>query len=254
MINSRKENMKLCLYALTGFGNSILEKALNMNDIEDIIVLTRTEPAEFPYYECEDLTAFCQRKVVKNYNADKLDDRHHHNLIEDFSPDLMIVATYHKKLPKNILAIPKYQAINIHPSLLPAYRGATPTNWAIINGEEKTGITFHYLTQKFDSGDILFQKELSVQNFTDGELRNQLAMLAENEFEKFIQDYTNSKLTVKKQNNRRGSYYPNVTSKAGVRLLTSGKFDPYNIIKGLTPYPGVENFRKEIRWNIKVTY
>lgn len=253
-MNPKKDNMKLCLYALTGFGNGILRQAVNMSNIEDIIVFTRSEPAEFPHYECENLRSFCQRMGIISYDTNELNDIEQLELMTEFSPDLLIVATYHKKIPDDILAVPRYKAINIHPSLLPAYRGPTPTNWTIINGEEKTGITFHYLSQKFDSGDILFQNELSVKNFTDGELRKQLATLAENEFEKFIQNYTNSKLTAIRQNKREGSYYPKITSRAGKQLLKSGQFDPDNINKGLTPYPGVENFRKEYQWDTKVTY
>ena len=157
--------MKLCLYALTGFGNTILGKALKMSGINDTIVLTRSEPAEFPYYQCEDLLGFCRRNGITVFDSDKLDESQQYELIAQFSPDLMVVATYHKKIPENILAIPVYKAINIHPSLLPAYRGPTPTNWAIINGEKKTGITFHFLTPKIRLGRYTFSERISSFSF-----------------------------------------------------------------------------------------
>ena len=245
--------MKLCLFALTGFGNSVLKKAQELTCIDEIMVFTRRESGEFPYYESEDLWEQCKKENITVFTEEKISEKERLTVIKEFSPDLMIVATYDKKIPAAILAVPKYKAVNIHPSLLPTYRGPTPTNWALINGELKTGITFHLLSEEYDMGDILYQREVPIADLDDGKLRKYLAEVAGEELEKFITDYTASKLTPKRQNRQDGSYFPKVTSKDGIQLLNFGLFEPDNIIKGLSPYPGVENLRKELQWDTKVT-
>ena len=79
------------------------------------------------------------------------------------NPDLIIVAAYGKILPKQILDIPKYGAINIHASLLPKYRGAAPIQHALLNGEKETGITIMQLDEGLDTGDIILQEKLEIE-------------------------------------------------------------------------------------------
>lgn len=244
--------MKLCLFALTGFGNSVLEKAVESDCIDEVMVFTRRESGKFPYYESEDLLGFCKREDIAVFTEDEISDKMRLTIIKEYSPDLMIVATYHKKIPAELLALPKYKAVNIHPSLLPAYRGATPTNWALINGESRTGITFHLVSEEYDMGAVLYQKEVPISDLDDGKLRKYLAEIAGDELDKFIADYTSIKLDPKQQSRRDGSYYPKVTSEEGIKLLNSGLFEPDNIRKGLTPFPGVESLRKELKWDTKV--
>ncbi len=101
-------------------------------------------------------------------------------------------------------------------------------------------------------GDILYQKEVLITDLDDGKLRKHLAEVAGEELERFIIDYTESRLTPKPQSAKDGGYYPKVISEDGIHLLNSGLFEPDNIRKGLSPYPGVENLRKELQWNTKV--
>jgi methionyl-tRNA formyltransferase len=77
-------------------------------------------------------------------------------------PDLILSVFYRQILPRELLAIPRRGAVNIHPSLLPKYRGRAPLNWAIIEGEKKTGVTLHYMSEKADTGDIIDQIEFEI--------------------------------------------------------------------------------------------
>ena len=93
------------------------------------------------------------------------------NEIRELDPDIICVVAYGMILPKEILDIPKYGAINVHPSLLPQYRGSSPIQYAIINGDRKTGVTTMYLDTKMDAGDIILQKEVRIgTDETTGEL------------------------------------------------------------------------------------
>ena len=80
-------------------------------------------------------------------------------IINRLSPDLSVVIAYGKILPREILYAPKYNSINIHASLLPAYRGAGPIQWAVLNGETKTGVTSMLMDEGIDTGDMLLKEE-----------------------------------------------------------------------------------------------
>ena len=81
--------------------------------------------------------------------------------IKKLSPDIIIVSSFNQIIPKPIISIPKLGVINIHPSLLPKYRGATPTVWALMNGEKETGVTIHFIEdERIDNGNIITQSRL----------------------------------------------------------------------------------------------
>ena len=83
-------------------------------------------------------------------------------VLKETQPDLILSVQYRQILSHEILTIPRLGCVNLHPSLLPKYRGRAPINWAIIQGEEKTGVTLHYMNQVPDSGDVIAQKEVFI--------------------------------------------------------------------------------------------
>lgn len=96
--------------------------------------------------------------------------------IKQLKPDIICVVSYGKVLPKEILEIPKHGCVNVHPSLLPKYRGSTPIQTAIMNGDKYTGVTTMYMDEELDSGDIILQEKIEIEdNQTTGELWNILA-------------------------------------------------------------------------------
>lgn len=77
-------------------------------------------------------------------------------------PDVIVVAAYGKLLPQALLDIPKQAIINVHSSLLPQYRGAAPINWAVLNGDDETGVTIQYMAAELDAGDILLTRKTAI--------------------------------------------------------------------------------------------
>ena len=231
--------MKLCLFALTGFGNNILHELIQVSMVEDILVFTRKEKGKFPYYDCDALSETCIKRNIKVCLDQRLSSEESYNKIVKFSPDMILVSTFDQKLPKKIIDIPQMGAINVHPSLLPAYRGSTPTHWAIINGENETGITFHFVVEEFDMGDILLQKKVSIDGLIDGELRKKMANIAGETVGTFLRAYINNEFKLKVQSKNEESYYPKVTSQQGIAMLKSGQYSKNNLIRGLTPFPGI---------------
>lgn len=84
--------------------------------------------------------------------------------LKSMNIDLIFTCAYGKIIPNSILELPKHRSVNVHPSLLPKYRGASPIQSALINGENKTGVSFIYVTDKLDAGDILFQEEIAIDD------------------------------------------------------------------------------------------
>lgn len=100
------------------------------------------------------------------------------NSLATFKPDLFITACYGQKLPGSALKLPKFGSINIHPSLLPRWRGADPVPWTIIAGDAQTGVTLSIITDTFDSGDVIAQKKIPVtEHDMPDELRTTLFTL-----------------------------------------------------------------------------
>jgi len=231
--------MRLCLFALTGFGNSVLKESLRIPLIKDLLVFTRKEKGKFPYYDCEQLVELCKRNGVRMEIDQRMTSWEAHEALSEFRPNMSLVATFDQKIPKEMRSIPKLGTINIHPSLLPKYRGPTPTNWAIIHGEYETGVTFHLMTEEFDMGGILLQKKTSIGSSVDGELRKKLAKLSGEMLGPFLTKYLNGELKAKAQDRVEGNYFPKVSSRKGLTLLKSGQFRRNNLVRGLTPYPGV---------------
>lgn len=99
--------------------------------------------------------------------------------IKQMNPDMIVVVSYGKFLPKSILQMPKYGCINVHPSLLPKYRGSAPIQWAIINGDKITGTTIMKMNEKMDAGDIILQKQVAIEpDETTGELWDRLSKIS----------------------------------------------------------------------------
>ena len=97
-------------------------------------------------------------------------------MLSELKPDILAVVAYGKLLPDAMLELPRYGAVNVHGSLLPKYRGAAPIQWAVLNGDEKTGVSTMYLSHDMDAGDVIFSEETCIgEQETSGELFDRLA-------------------------------------------------------------------------------
>ena len=115
-----------------------------------------------------------QPEKVKN-NVEFIDE------IKKFQPDVICVVAYGKILPKEILEIAKYGCINVHGSLLPQYRGAAPIQWAVLNGDKKTGVTTMYMDTGMDTGDMILKEEIEIgEDETTGEVWKKLSKIGAN--------------------------------------------------------------------------
>ncbi|MBN1688176.1 MAG: hypothetical protein JW893_03675 [Candidatus Omnitrophica bacterium] len=168
--------MKIILFSLTGFGNTVLPALLNIPDVWVTAVFTTIYKNKFPYYEEEALVDLCKRMKITCSGEKILNSV---DLIKTLEPDLIIVATFAQIVPRQIINIPKFGIVNIHPSLLPKYRGPCPFYAVVKNKEKETGVSIHYLTEELDAGDILLQRSLPLsESDTENRVIQKTAVLA----------------------------------------------------------------------------
>ena len=132
--------------------------------------------------------------------------------IDLMEPDLIISAGYYRKIPNNILRIPKLGSFNFHPSLLPAYAGGNPWFWVIAKGEKYTGVTIHLMTSVYDAGDIVLQNKIRIENgITEQRLIYLTTIASINLVPIFIKKCKDGKLEMKPQVLSKRSYFGIVT-------------------------------------------
>ena len=158
-------------------------------------------------------------------------------------PDIFVVVAYGKILPKNILDIPKYGCINIHGSLLPKYRGPAPIHWALVHGEEYTGVTTMLMDEGMDTGDMLLKKELKILEEDDVDtLHKKLALLGKDLLIETLKGLEECTITPVKQNDMEATYAPMVTKEMGILDWNQTSLEVHNKIKGFNPWPGTYSF------------
>jgi methionyl-tRNA formyltransferase len=167
--------LDVVLFALTGFGNPVLLSLLEDNRVNVLSVFTAKYDNPFPYYQERQLIELCTLKNIPCYYRVKVGSKEG----SEQAPHLIIVATFKQILPQSVISLPPMGIVNLHPSLLPSYRGPSPTNAVLLNGEDKTGITVHYIAEELDAGNILLQRTIPIEETdNDGILRRKLAALA----------------------------------------------------------------------------
>lgn len=158
--------------------------------------------------------------------------------ILSLNPDIIITCAYGQIIPKEVLNYPKYGCVNIHASLLPKLRGGAPIHKAIINGYDETGVTIMYMDEKMDSGDIIYQEKVKIEeNDNAGTLFDKLSVLGSKMIIKVLPDIINGTNKRIKQNENEITYAYNITREEEHILFNKSTRDVYNHIRGLYPWP-----------------
>ncbi len=159
------------------------------------------------------------------------------DLIYSLSPDIIIVVAFGQLLPAELIYFPPFKAVNVHFSLLPKYRGACPVAWALLNGEEKTGVTIFQLNEKMDEGDILSQIEVPILPGENAEeLEQRLAVLGADLLLKTLDEI--HQITPQPQNHSLATYAPKIEKDQGRLDWTSPAAKIDRRVRALYPWPG----------------
>jgi len=168
--------------------------------------------------------------------------------IRKLHPDLIIVAAYGKIIPQEILDIPKFKCINIHPSLLPKYRGASPLQNTLLNGEKETGTTIMLMAQEVDAGDILAQEKTKIlPEERLPEFSQRMSNLSAKLLIKILPDWVNGKINPQKQDDSKATFCQMLDKKDGQINWNESAQEIFNRYRAFYPWPGIFTFWKEKR-------
>lgn len=158
--------------------------------------------------------------------------------LKALNPDIMVTCAFGQILSKEILDIPKFGVINIHASLLPKYRGSAPIQYAIINGDKKTGVTIMQTDVGVDTGDILLQEEVEISpTETAGELFEKLSNLGANIIVSALDKIERGEITPVKQDESLASHVKILSKSDGVIDFSKPATEINNLVRGLNPWP-----------------
>ncbi len=166
------------------------------------------------------------------------------NEISKLSPDLIIVAGYSQFLPKEILEIPKYGCLNVHPSLLPKYRGASPIQYAILNGEKETGTTIMLMDSKMDHGKIITQRKLEIgeKKISFEELSKNLSIISSNLLIQTLPEWIHGRIKALPQTESLATFTKILEKEDGRIDWNEPAENIERKIRALTPWPGTFTF------------
>ena len=176
--------------------------------------------------------------------------------IKNIKPDVICVVAYGKIIPKEILEIPRLGCINVHGSLLPKYRGAAPIQWAVLNGDKKTGITTMFMDEGMDTGDIILTEETIIgDDETTGELWDRLSIIGANLLVETLEKLESGDYQRIKQSEEY-TIAPMIDKKmAKIDWNNQNSLEIKNLVRGLNPFMGAYallNNKKIKLWKIEV--
>ena len=161
-----------------------------------------------------------------------------YNLIKEYNPDLIVVVAYGMIIPKNIIDIPKFGIINVHSSLLPKYRGAAPIHAAIINGDDKTGVSIMYISEGLDEGDIILTKETPIYLEDNlGTLHDRLKVLGAEGVKETIKLMEENKVIRHPQDNSLATFVKPIKKEETKIDFNDKSINIFNKIRGMNPFP-----------------
>ncbi|SDG96298.1 methionyl-tRNA formyltransferase [Alteribacillus persepolensis] len=179
-----------------------------------------------------------QKHGLPVFQPETLKDRENLKHLLQLEPDMIVTAAFGQILPEELLEAPRYGAINVHASLLPKYRGGAPIHYAVMNGEEKTGVTIMYMAKQLDAGDILTQTEVEItKTDTTGNVHDKLSIAGRDLLLETLPDLAEGNIRAVTQNEKEATFAPNI--KRGQEQINWNRSGEtiYNHIRGMNPWP-----------------
>lgn len=249
--------MKILFMGTPDFAKESLEKLYNLGyDICGVVTTPDKHSGRGMKLNISPVKEYALEKKLKIFQPEKISNNtEFKDEIKNLNPDLVCVVSYGIILPKSFLKIPKLGCINVHPSLLPKYRGPAPIQWAILNGDKKTGVTIMYLNEQMDAGDIITQKEVDIgEDETTGELWNRLSIIGAELLVESIKKIENGTVLriAQPEEYTLAPMLNKDMSKIDWKVKTSSNIK--NLVRGLNPIMGAFSYLngKKIKfWKVK---
>lgn len=263
--------MKIVFMGSAEFAIPSLEKLLNsQHEVLFAVSTPDKERGRGRKVTFTPLKEFADDNGLEVLTPENLRDESFVNKLKQSQADLFVVVAF-RILPKELLQIPKRGSINLHASLLPKYRGAAPIHWALINGEKETGVTTFFLDEKVDTGNIILQEKIKIDDEDNlGSLYDKLKILGADVLIKTVDKIDNGFYELMKQDNSLATPAPKITKEICKINLQKSAVEIHNLVRGLSPHPGaileykskyykilktkiVQNFNSQILETIQTT-
>jgi methionyl-tRNA formyltransferase len=242
---SEIRNLKIVFMGTPEFAVASLDALVNAGYNIVAVVTAPDKPAGRGMQLAESaVKKYAVEKELKILQPEKLKNPQFINELKSLQADVQVVVAF-RMLPEVVWKMPPLGTINVHASLLPQYRGAAPINWAIINGEKETGITTFKLQHEIDTGNLLLQEKVSIdENETAGELHDKLKTLGAKLIIRTMQQIEDGSIkeqsqqsTVNSQRSTALKHAPKIFTETCKIDWNKNAEDIYNLIRGLSPYP-----------------
>lgn len=227
--------MKLVFFGEDSFSTVVLQSIIEAK-FEVLCVICPV----YDNYIYKRLEICANKFSVPFFRRDDFAEQEFINRLKSYVPDLFVVAHFQKLLKKELLSLPKIGSINLHPSLLPKYRGMSPQHWPIINGDQYTGVTVHYIDDGIDTGDIIEQEKVEITDeMYVNELQIKMIPVYNRIMVNAIKKIENRDFTPIKQNHIFADYYGRLKKKDRAIDLRKSALQVYNLIRAVSkPYDG----------------
>lgn len=250
------EKLRIVFMGTPEFAVGILDTIIK-NNFEVVGVITAVDkPAgrgqKIKYSAVKE---YALRHNLKLLQPTNLKDETFLTELKSLNANLQVVVAF-RMLPEVVWRMPKLGTFNLHASLLPNYRGAAPINWAIINGETKTGVTTFFIDDKIDTGAMILNKEIGInQNESAGELHDKLMVLGSEAVVETLAliEKGNVQTTIQQDNSEIKTAYKLNRDNCKINW-TKSAIEIHNQIRGLSPYPAAWSIfkDKDEEWNVKI--
>ncbi|PIQ87586.1 MAG: methionyl-tRNA formyltransferase [Candidatus Omnitrophica bacterium CG11_big_fil_rev_8_21_14_0_20_43_6] len=241
--------MKIAFFGSAHFAVLALE-ALTKSQHELVCVVTQPDKKKGRHLHLAATgvknMAFCSG--LKIYQPVNVNSQESVKFLQGLDTDLFVIVAYGQILSQEVLDIPKIMPINIHASLLPRYRGAAPINWAIINGDKKTGVSVMQVTLKMDAGPVMAQREIKIEDKdTAVNLEDKLGLCGSVLLMESLALIENRNYRLVDQEEDEVVYAPKLQKEMGLIDWNASAANIHNQIKGVIPWPGAfTSYRKKL--------
>ena len=246
--------IKIIFFGTPELAVFVLEELKNGGILPSLVITTPDKPVGRGMNLTPPPTkVWAEKNFISTFQPKTLKDESALQAIKDEGPwDLFIVAAYGKIIPKEVLDIPKHGTLNIHPSLLPKYRGPSPIESAILSGDDETGVSVILLDEEMDHGDIIQTKKLKIESMNKEELGEKLFRTGGKMLVEIIPKWITGKIKAKEQDHSKATFTKKITKEDGLIDLSDNAETNWHKFRAYYGWPGIYFFtKKETR--IKIT-
>ena len=236
--NMKKEDIKIVFMGTPEFAVSSLDILIKEGyNIPAVVTVPDKPKGRGLKLEPSDIKKYALSNNIQVLQPEKMKNEIFLSELEKISPDIIVVVAF-RVLPREVFTKAKLGAFNLHASLLPKYRGAAPINWALMNGDSKTGITTFFLEDKVDTGSMIFQEEIEInENDTAGIIHDKLSQAGSLLVLKTVEVIINGDAPRIQQNDTEASPAPKIFKEHCKLNWNKPAEQTHNQIRGLSPYP-----------------